>query len=56
MCWCCWDVLEKAACAFTAIEGKNLAFEEVNQLALGGKIMATRKAKQEVPYNIQVTG
>ncbi|MBC2697070.1 MAG: hypothetical protein HF976_06340 [ANME-2 cluster archaeon] len=42
--------------AFTAIEGNLLAFEEVNQLALGGKIMATRKAQHEVPYNIQVTG
>ena len=42
--------------AFAAIEGNLLAFEEVNQLALGGKITTTRKAQQEVVYNIQVTG
>ena len=46
----------KAVYDFTAIEGNVLAFEEVNQLALGGKITATRKAQQEVLYNIQVTG
>ena len=46
----------KAVYDFSAIEGNVLAFEEVNQLALGGKITATRKAQQEVLYNIQVTG
>ena len=27
MCWCCWEVLEKAACAVTAIGGDVLIVE-----------------------------
>ena len=49
-----WDVslrreaLIRSAHSSTAIEGNKLTLEEVNQLALGRKIMATRKEKQEV--------
>jgi len=46
----------KAVYAFTAIEGNVLAFEEVSQLDLGGKVTAIKKAQQEVFNNNQVTG
>ena len=42
--------------AFAAIRGNLLAFEEVGQLDLGGKVTATKKAQQEVFNNNQVTG
>ncbi len=42
------DALIRAAHASTAIEGNPLTLEEVSKLAQGRKIMATRKAKQEV--------
>jgi len=49
-----WDVslrrgaLIRSAHSSTAIEGNKLTLEEVSELALGRKIMATRKEKQEV--------
>ena len=48
------DALIRAAHASTAIEGNPLTLEEVSQLARGRKIMATRKAKQEVLNYIKV--
>jgi Fic family protein len=42
------DALIHSAHSSTAIEGNKLTLEEVSQLALGRKIMATRKEKQEV--------
>ncbi|MCD4798012.1 MAG: hypothetical protein K8R19_03250 [Methanosarcinales archaeon] len=56
MCWWWWDVLEKAVYDFAEIGGNLLAFEEVGQLDLGGKVTATKKAQQEVFNNNQVTG
>jgi len=48
------EALIRAAHASTAIEGNPLTLEEVSQLAQGRKIMATRKAKQEVLNYIKV--
>jgi Fic family protein len=42
------EALIRSAHSSTAIEGNKLTLEEVSQLALGRKIMATRKEKQEV--------
>jgi len=42
------DALIRAAHSSTAIEGNPLTLNEVSELALGRKVMATRKAKQEV--------
>jgi Fic family protein len=42
------DALIRSAHSSTAIEGNKLTLEEVSELALGRKIMATRKEKQEV--------
>ena len=42
------EALIRATHASTAIEGNPLTFEEVSQLALGRKVTATRRAKQEV--------
>lgn len=42
------DAIIKAAHASTAIEGNPLTLEEVSQLAQGRKVIATRKAQQEV--------
>jgi len=41
---------------FAEIGGNLLAFEEVGQLDLGGKVTATKMAQQEVFNNNQVTG
>jgi Fic family protein len=48
------DALIRAAHASTAIEGNPLTLEEVSQLAQGRKIMATRKAEQEVLNYLKV--
>jgi Fic family protein len=42
------DALIRSAHSSTAIEGNKLTLEEVSQLALGRRIMSTRKEKQEV--------
>ena len=42
------DALISAVHSSTAIEGNPLTIDEVSELALGRKVMATRKAKQEV--------
>lgn len=42
------DAIIKAAHASTAIEGNPLTLEEVSQLAQGRKVIATRRAQQEV--------
>jgi len=42
------EALIRSAHSSTAIEGNKLTLEEVSQLVLGRKIMATRKEKQEV--------
>jgi len=42
------EALIRSAHSSTAMEGNKLTVEEVSQLALGRKIMATRKEKQEV--------
>ena len=42
------EALIKATHASTAIEGNPLTLEEVSQLALGRRVTATRRAKQEV--------
>lgn len=48
------DALIRAAHASTAIEGNPLTLEEVSQLAQGRKVMATRKAEQEVLNYLKV--
>jgi len=42
------EALIRATHASTAIEGNPLTLEEVNKLAQGKKLTATRKARQEV--------
>jgi len=42
------DALIRAAHSSTAIEGNPLTLDEVSELAKGRRVMATRKAKQEV--------
>ena len=41
---------------FIEMGGNVLAFEDVSQLDLGGKVTAIKKAQQEVFNNNQVTG
>jgi Fic family protein len=48
------DALIRAAHASTAIEGNPLTLEEVSRLAQGRKVMATRKAEQEVLNYLKV--
>lgn len=48
------DALIRAAHASTAIEGNPLTLEEVSLLAQGRKVMATRKAEQEVLNYLKV--
>lgn len=50
------EALIRATHASTAIEGNPLTLEEVDQLAQGREVIATRKAKQEVLNYLKVLG
>ena len=50
------EALIRATHASTAIEGNPLTLEEVSRLALGRRVTATRRAKQEVLNYLNVLG
>ncbi|MFH1823615.1 MAG: Fic family protein [Candidatus Firestonebacteria bacterium] len=50
------EAIVRSAHSSTSIEGNRLSLEQVNELALGREVMATRKDKQEVLNYLNVLG